>query len=940
MTGTIVAMSSSRTLTERIGPTGLEGFAPRPDQLELAQAKASVEARMLGAAASNPTRVGRFVVIERIAAGGMGLVLAAYDPQLDRKVAVKLLRRELSDVAGRRIIREAHAMARLSHPNVAQIYDVGEDHGRAFIAMEFVAGDTLGRWQKGRPWREVLMAYRQAALGLAAAHAVGLVHRDFKPDNAMIGTDAHDEGIGRVRVLDFGLARAHGREPSEESWSSAELERSAPSDQLLRTVLTQAGSIVGTPAYMAPEQLGGGDIDARADQFAFCVALWEALHGERPFEGTTRSLLFANLSAGRLREPRRDTAVPKGITAVLRRGLAATPDDRHASMHALLAALDRDPSRRRRRWIAVGLAAGVASGGVAAWSLDRSARANACAEQAAAIGEVWNDDARTRVRDGLLAVGPSYAQATVDRVLPAIDGWVDAWSSAKGESCRAVTIMHTTNAELGARAEDCFAERHAALATLVAVLAEPDTEVLQYAAAAAVALPEPADCLDEASLRRRRPPDPDSDRQARTARLAAVGALLDAHRYVQAQAEIDALIAEIVPGTGDALEPRALVLAMRASDGLRDHAGAVAFGRRAVVAAIEAGDDIATFDAIIGLMGALGETGDRVQSRFWAVPAGAILVRLGEVDDLRGAALADAEFASAEDAEGAVSHIRRALEINTRLLGPEHPAVGLGEANLATALERMGALVEAREHHERALAIREQAFGPWHPVVANSLVNLAQSYANAREIERARELTERALDIWERALGPDHRNCALALGNLAAYHMSLDDHPGAEPLLERALEVIEHNEGPNHPFAIGHLTNLAIIAQRRGDLDLAAARFARAIEIGEAWPSNPDALVAAPLGGLGEIELLRGDAGKAVALFERALAIFERGRFDLPNLAHTRWALARALVQHERDVTRARALAQAAIDEYRVLPGSWTEFIDAIETWRDALPSA
>ncbi|MBX7078117.1 MAG: tetratricopeptide repeat protein [Nannocystaceae bacterium] len=930
-------MSVSRTIPEPTEPVGLEGFAPRPDPLALRQAKAAVEARLLGAAASSPTRIGRFVVIERIAEGGMGLVFAAYDPELDRKVAVKLLRRELSDVTGRRLTREAHAMARLSHPNVAQIYEVGEDHGRAFIAMEFVAGQTLGQWQRQRAWPEVLAGYRQAALGLAAAHAVGLVHRDFKPDNAMIAVDPHDAGIGRVRVLDFGLARTQTREPTEESWSPAS-ESAGASDPVLRTVLTQAGSVVGTPAYMAPEQLRGDAVDARADQFAFCVALWEALHGERPFEGTTRSALFANLTEGRMREPPRDSRVPKWITAVLRRGLAVAPHERHTSMHALVAALDRDPSRARRRWLVAGLAIGGAAAAVAAWTLDRAATTRACTEAAASIAEVWNDDARTRVRDGLLAVGPSYAPATVERVLPTIDGWAEAWSSAREQSCRAVTLSHTTTTELGARAQQCFAERRAWLATLTTVLAEADAEVLQGAAEAAAGLPAPADCLDETALRRRGAVDPDADRQARTARLTAAAALLDANRPAQAGQAIEALLDEIVPGVGDPLEPRALVVAMQARDALRDHAGAVELGRRAVVAAIAAGDDAAAFDAMLGLMAALQETGDRPQARVWAVAAGALLVRLGEPDDLRGAALAAAEAMHLEDPAAAVAQLRRALAIHVRLLGADHPAVGLDESNLGAALERMGAVAQAREHHERALAIREAALGPWHPHVANSLLNVARSRAGARDLEGAIAMTERALDIWQRALGPDHRNCALALGNLAAYHMSLDDHAGAEPLLERALAVIEHNEGPDHPFAVGHLTNLAIIAQRRGDLDRAAERFGRAIAIGESWGDGRRSEIAGPLTGLAEIELLRGHVPEAQALLERALAIFDAGRFDLPNLAHTRWALARTLAQQRRDTARARTLARAAIDEYRALPGDWTEFIAPIETWLATLP--
>jgi WD40 repeat protein/predicted Ser/Thr protein kinase len=295
------------------------------------------------------------VVLRRIGAGGMGVVYAAYDNELERRLAIKLVHRARARGDHQaRVRREAQAMARLSHPNVVQVYEVGEHEQQVFVAMEFVTGPTLAEWSKAQPpaperWRAVLDKYIEVGRGLAAAHAARLVHRDFKPANAIVGDD------GRVRVLDFGIARAfestgpvRGAEPAEES----ELDdgEQEPSDiDPLSTPLTRTGALVGTPAYMSPEQFERGSVDARSDQFSFCVALYEAIYGERPFAGTTTPSLMFALISGDIRPAPARTEVPTWVRDVLVRGLASKPDARWPSMTELLDALARDPERARRR---------------------------------------------------------------------------------------------------------------------------------------------------------------------------------------------------------------------------------------------------------------------------------------------------------------------------------------------------------------------------------------------------------------------------------------------------------------------------------------------------------------------------------------------------------------------------------------------------------------
>jgi len=314
---------------------------PRPGgmtELEERLLAASVHKRLFTQPAEAAT-IGRYRVLDRLGQGAMGVVYSALDEQLDRRIAIKLLhagRGQVHGEARERLRREALALGRLSHPNVVAIYEIGEARDQLFVAMELVEGVTLQAWLTERPRRvtEILAAYVQAGHGLAAAHAVGLVHRDFKPENVLIGRD------GRVRVVDFGLAR----HAFDETTSHAV----APQHGRLDSALTATGALLGTPAYMAPEQAGTAvRVDARADQFSFCVALYEALYGERPFGGATLEAYVAAVAAGDVRPPTPGRRVPRQLRRALVRGLRSAPDERWPDMHALLATL----TAQSRVWV-------------------------------------------------------------------------------------------------------------------------------------------------------------------------------------------------------------------------------------------------------------------------------------------------------------------------------------------------------------------------------------------------------------------------------------------------------------------------------------------------------------------------------------------------------------------------------------------------------------
>lgn len=311
------------------------------------------------------TRLGPYLIRGVLGMGGMGVVYAADDARLGRRVALKLLRplREGAEEEGRaRLLREAQAMARLSHPNVLPIFELGTAEGRDFLAMEWVEGTTLAGWlrERERPWREVLEVFLAAGAGLAAAHRAGLVHRDFKPSNVLVGRD------GRVRVTDFGLAR-HGA----EAQGAVTADEDAPAEA---SALTQQGRVPGTPAYMSPEQRAGQAVDARSDQYSFCVALHEALLGGRPSQRSART-----------------SDLPKHVRAALARGLAKAPEERFPSMDTLMAALAQPPPSRLHRMGGVAVALVSVGIGVFVWKQPpRSEQPDAPVQVATERGDTAN----------------------------------------------------------------------------------------------------------------------------------------------------------------------------------------------------------------------------------------------------------------------------------------------------------------------------------------------------------------------------------------------------------------------------------------------------------------------------------------------------------------------------------------------------------------------
>ena len=489
--------------------------------------------------------VGRYFVLRKLGEGGMGQVYAAYDEELDRRVAIKLLHRKLgaSESSRVRMLREARAMARLSHPNVVQVHDVGAVDGQVFVAMEFVRGETLHEWQQKRDpnrdeqRRELLDVYLDAGRGLVAAHEHGLIHRDFKPENVIIGRD------GRARVLDFGLVAA-----LENAENDATPTDSLHSSSSLEPGLTRTGTMMGTPLYMAPEQFQAQATDARTDQFNFCASLYRALYRESPFAGDDVRELMAAVTEGRRRELPRGSTVPTWLHDVVVRGLAVVPDERWPSMQALLEALTDEPAQRRRRfWGAIAIVLGLVGG--LSWVVTSAVREDArtCSGMQDKLIGAWDDARRAEVEAAMLESGLAYAPATWTRVERGLDAYASAWVVARTEACEA-THRGEQSGELLDLRMACLDRRLEHLHAAVDVLAQADATVISKAMDVVDGLPTLDRCADIEALRSDVPPPEDPAVAERVAaleqQLVEVVARNTAGQYDEALRMADAIASE------------------------------------------------------------------------------------------------------------------------------------------------------------------------------------------------------------------------------------------------------------------------------------------------------------------------------------------------------------------------------------------------------------
>jgi serine/threonine-protein kinase len=892
----------------------------------------SSAAKQAGPAMPEPGHVlaGRYTVLEQVGQGGMGLVLAAYDARLDRRVALKLLRFRSTASGDARLVREAQAMARLSHPHVVAVYDAGTlEDGSVFLAMEYVEGQTLRGWQEAQPrsWRELLAAYLAAGRGLAAAHAAGLIHRDFKPDNVLVGRD------GRVRVTDFGLARTGTAAPDSVSPPTA-----LPSDTVLSGSLTVPGALMGTPFFMAPELLEGQPADVRSDLYAFCVALYHALYGQPPFTGQSLSELLRSRRAGPAAPPAR-SEVPGPVARAVLRGLSAAPEERPASMAELLTALEDDPEARRRRSVALAsvgvLLAGLAVGG----GFLLRAREPVCGGQQARLAGIWDAQMRARIHQSLLGTGAPHARDTAERVGAALDDYAGRWARHSAEVCEAARGETAGPLRLMQLRESCLERRRVRLrATTELLAAGADRALLDRAVEAVRGLPLVEDCADVRALTAAVPPPEDPVTRAKVDALQEpvdrVDAMLGAGQYQQGMVQGEALLAEAKAVGHAPLDAQVLFLVARLRDGGGDSKGAEALTREALTMAARAREPVLMSRTVSFLAYVLSKRSARHQEALHLEPAvdalaeatgddavraiahsalGGVLMELGRYDEAKSRhekALAlrlnalGPEHPTVADTlthlglvswwqarhEDALDKIERALALRQKVFGPEHPEVINTLTNLGAVLKEMGRQQEALEKLERVAALQVRRFGPEHPMVATALSNLSVVLCDVGRFREALDAAERAVALREKLLGPEHPALAAARIHLGNALIELERNEEAAAIHSRALALREKELGPEHPLVGEALTGLGTALVRLKRYPEAEARLGRALAVLEKALGGEHPDLALALAGLGEVWLGRGRPAQAVPLLQRALPLAP------PSArAHVRFTLARAL---------------------------------------------
>jgi tetratricopeptide (TPR) repeat protein len=907
-------------------------------------------------------KIDRYVVLETVGAGGMGVVYAAYDPELDRKVALKLLRPGTAGTIGAtgasaRLLREAQAMAKLSHPNVITVHDVGTYQDQVFVAMEYVEGPTLREWlvASDRSYGEVLEIFLRAGAGLAAAHAAGLVHRDFKPDNVLVGRD------GRVRVVDFGLARAEGAPPQE---TPAEHALADTGPGALVAQLTVEGALLGTPAYMAAEQHLRQPADARTDQFSFCVALYEGLYGERPFTGRTAAELAREVTQGRVREPPADTRVPEWLRRILLRGLRVDPAERYPSMAPLLHDLAHDPrAARRRRLQTMGILLLVAGAGVGVWQA-LEARTRPCLGAERRLTGVWDEDRRQAVLASFRHTGKPFAPDAFTGAAAALDEYAARWAAMRTDACEATRVRGEQSEDLLDLRMQCLDQRLREMRALTDLFTRADAKVAQNAVQAALALSPVEDCADVETLRNQVRPPKDPATRAKVeevrAQIAQAKALRLAGKYRDGLA-----VAQSAATAAQALGHRpteahaAFVLGnLQAKNGrfqleersLHDTWRAALAGR----------DDRLAAQVSSRLVSTLGYRLARYDdARHWAEVAKALVERLGG-DALLQEALENAlgRVAAArghydealanhrralellEKARGAPSalairlnnigitlyrigrfeealgYLRRALSLGEKALGPGHPTVGMYVNNIGIVLTAMGKYEDALRHHQRVLAIYERAYHPDHTAVADSHNNHGIVYRDLRRFAPSLTHYRRALAIYEKSQGTDHPNTARVLNNLGNALQAAGRHDEAMSHLDRALAIWTRRHGPGHPEVATVLQNQGAVRQAERRFAEAHDLFRRALSIRERALGRTHPNVAESLLTLGEVLLAQRQPAQAVESLERSVRILGETPGAPVVLARARFALARALFEAKRTPQRARHLAEAARDAY------------------------
>jgi tetratricopeptide (TPR) repeat protein len=841
------------------------------------------------------TRVGRYIVRDRIGHGGMGAVWRAEDLELHRPVALKRLHADADREARARLVREARAAAQLQHPNVVAVYEVGEADGEPFLAMELVEGETLARWLRTpRSRLEIVEVLVQAGRGLAAAHARGLVHRDFKPENVLIDRE------GRARVVDFGLARA-GDMPVAKMVQPNTL----PS-------LTQTGTLAGTPAYLAPELVEGALPDERSDQYAFAITCFEVLHGMHPFAGASAEVIWIEMAAGRIRDGRRD--VPARLDRLVRRGLAVAPAERWPSVTAFVDVL---AARRRRLWPWIAVGGAIAIANLIAVLALRTTSDGECTGGAEVADRVWNPSVRLEQMRRLAQIAPART-GMIETASRLTDDWLGAWRLGHDAACHA-------DAQVRPARLACLDRELGELSAQLVAWTSASPRDIEQMVSSVQALPRPETCSSYTA-------DPSHVSPTVHARLAAFNALERELRDREAAQLIPSLVA-----AAEASEDPQTIAHVRLAAGLvemklnhferaREHFTRVVLegGRgaddavtiegmlqesslavleerpiealglcdaaEALIARAKLADDHRLYVARADAFSALGRLPEAIAAYRRGIAVlqpRAALDRLSRLELAHVLAAMGSALGRQSKVDDAIAALQRSLQIDQAERAADDPTVARTMHDLANNELTAGRVEAARAHFEQARATLLAAYGPHYDEVAMCDIGLADVARSQGKLKDAMRLYERALA----GLPPTHHAVAAIEFGMGQLARALDDAEGSIPHFRRALELHERSGRGGEAVADAH----ASIALSLVDLG----------RDGEARSEAEHALA--------QYEAVGADASARVDAWNVLSQVDHRAGHDASAIAYARKIVAALRDHHEPGFDEVREFAAANI---------------------------
>jgi len=892
---------------------------PRADPLELERARGSLRNKLFGGD-DDPFRVGRYVVHGKVGAGGLGVVYSAWDPELDRRVALKFVRadrrRDDDGTEQRRLLREARSIAQLIHPNVVQVFDVGTHEDQVFFAMQLVDGASVRTWLASgvRSWEEIAEVFLGAARGLAAAHKASLVHRDFKPDNLVVDAD------GRAVVVDFGLARSGGLSTPTDGSTPAPRTSAAGSTH----------SLAGTPGYIAPELLEGTPATPKSDQWAFCVAFYEALFGAPPSTGDSLA-------------PPRTPKVPRRVIRLLERGLQRDPRQRHPSMEDVGDELQRALRARTSGAFIVGALVVV---GLGAWAYAARPAAPSCEGGLALAEGIWSDERRTSTLQALEHFGTDYSAAAWPHVERSVDEYLDAWSGMHRDACES-TARGEQSAEMLDRRMACLDDRLTELDQGLATI--PRGEAAMNALAIVRGISSVERCADLARHAVDDPLRPPEDLRETlhdvTKGVAALRSMYLGGLYQEGHDSATQLIeqAEVIGFKPTIVEAK--FWRAHFEDDLGQTDASFEHGAEVFAAAVEIGHDrLAMRSAwLLGVLEGVRRLDLEAALAQLAVARG-FAVRAGLEDTAEWAQLLHSEgyvYSAHGRPKQAVETTLRALEIRERVLGPDHPDVAASLLNLTGDAQSLGQLSEALDYADRCASIYLSLYGPRHPDVAMVKGNRARVLSELGQHEEAASTFRELGALFAEIFGEEHPATETSYTNLGFELLTLNrDDQARQALLAASASATAGGRSHAPPNAWTYQL-LCEVELRSGNLEAAEAAVRTALEGYEGF-EVPHMMELPAHTRLARVLLRQDRAQEAIDVAEAGLALLDHndGLRGTAYEAAAQVALARALWsagQNSTAITQAeRALTTLDAQEATTYVGCLST---NLHTWLEAARS-